>query len=154
MIGDSLAFVTAGYPPVRPVYAVRPGQRGDLTLPKGESASKAVAWSHQRGGTYIPSPILYRGILYTCNNNGILTAYRAETGEQLSIIRLSPTTASFSASPVAADGKLYFASETGDVYILRAGPEPEPPNGLKKGYVAFTLPAKPAQVSTRSQSGQ
>lgn len=126
VIGDGLAFVTAGYPPIRPVYAVRPGQRGDLTLPKGERASKAVAWSHARGGTYIPSPILYRGILYTCNNNGILTAYRAETGEQLSILRLSATTtASFSASPVAADGRLYFASETGDVYVLRAGPEPE-----------------------------
>lgn len=125
IIGDGLAFLTAGYPPVRPVYAVRPGQRGDLSLPKGERASKAVAWSHPRGGTYIPSPILYRGILYTCNNNGILTAYRAETGEQLSMIRLSTTTASFSASPVAADGRLYFPSETGEVYILRAGPEPE-----------------------------
>jgi outer membrane protein assembly factor BamB len=125
VVGDGLAFVTAGYPPVRPVFAVRPGQRGDLSLPKGERSSKAVAWSHARGGTYIPSPILYRGILYTCNNNGILTAYRAETGEQLSMIRVSSTSASFSASPVAADGRLYIASETGDVYVLRAGPEPE-----------------------------
>lgn len=126
VIGDGLAFVTAGYPPVRPVFAVRPGQRGDLSLPKGERSSKAIAWSHLRGGTYIPSPILYRGILYTCNNNGILTAYRAETGEQLSMIRLSGnTTASFSASPVAADGRLYIASEQGDVYILSAAPEPE-----------------------------
>lgn len=125
VIGDGLAFVTAGYPPVRPVFAVRPGQRGDLSLPKGERSSKAVAWSHARGGTYIPSPILYRGILYTCNNNGILTAYRAETGEQLSMSRVSTATASFAASPVAADGRLYIASETGDVYVLRAGPEPE-----------------------------
>lgn len=125
VVGDGLAFVTAGYPPVRPVFAVRPGQRGDLSLPKGERSSKAIAWSHARGGTYIPSPILYRGILYTCNNNGILTAYRAESGEQLSMSRLSDVTAAFSASPVAADGRLYIASETGDVYILRAGPEPE-----------------------------
>ena len=126
VVGDGLAFVTAGYPPVRPVFAVRPGQRGDLSLPKGERSSKAIAWSHARGGTYIPSPILYRGILYTCNNNGILTAYRAETGEQLSMFRVSAaTTASFAASPIAADGRLYIASETGDVYILRAGPEPE-----------------------------
>ncbi|HEX9990707.1 MAG TPA: PQQ-binding-like beta-propeller repeat protein [Chloroflexia bacterium] len=125
VVGDGLAFVTAGYPPVRPVYAVRPGQRGDLSLPKGERASKAIAWSHPRGGTYIPSPILYRGMLYTCNNNGVLTTYRAETGEQLSIIRLSAAGASFSASPVAADGRLYIAGENGDVYVLRAGPEPE-----------------------------
>ncbi len=125
VIGDGLAFVTAGYPPVRPVFAVRPGQRGDLSLPVGERSSKAIAWSHARGGTYIPSPILYRGILHTCNNNGILTSYRAETGEQLSQLRLSAAGASFSASPVAADGRLYIASETGDVYVLRAGPEPE-----------------------------
>jgi outer membrane protein assembly factor BamB len=125
VVGDGLAFVTGGYPPVRPVYAVRPGHRGELTLPKGERARPAVAWSHARGGTYVPTPILYRGILYTVNNNGILTTYRAGTGEQLSIIRLSAAGASFSASPVAADGRLYIASEAGEVYVLRAGPEPE-----------------------------
>jgi len=125
VVGDGMAFVTAGYPPVRPVYAVRPGQRGDLTLPPGEKSSKAVAWRHERGGTYIPTPLLYRGILYTCNNNGTLTAYRSETGEQLSLIRLSAAGASFAASPVAADGRLYIASETGEMYVLRAGPEPE-----------------------------
>ena len=125
VIGDGMAFVTAGYPPVRPVFAVRPGQRGDLTLPAGVRSSAAVAWSHERGGTYIPTPILYRGILYTCNNNGFLTAYRAETGEQLSQLRVSSAGASFAASPLAADGRLYIASETGDVYVLRAGAEPE-----------------------------
>lgn len=125
VIGDGLAFVTAGYPPVRPVFALRPGQRGDLSLPAGQRASAAVAWSHARGGTYIPTPILYRGLLHTCNNNGILTTYRAATGEQLSQIRLSEASASFAASPVAADGRLYIPSETGDVYVLRAGPEPE-----------------------------
>lgn len=125
VVGDGVVFVTAGYPPVRPLFAVRPGQRGDLSLPPGQRTSKAIAWSHARGGTYIPSPLLYRGILYTCNNNGVLTAYRAETGEQLSLLRLSAAGASFAASPIAADGRLYIASETGDVYVLRAGPEPE-----------------------------
>ncbi len=141
VVGDGLAFVTAGYPPVRPVYAVRPGQRGDLSLPSGARSSKAVAWSHERGGTYIPSPILYRGILYTCNNNGILTAYRAESGEQLSIIRLSAGGASFSASPVAADGRLYIASETGEVYVLRAGPEPELLAVRPMGEIVMSTPA-------------
>ena len=144
VVGDGLAFVTAGYPPVRPVYAVRPGQRGDLSLPKGERASKAVAWSHNRGGTYIPTPILYRGIFYTCNNNGILTAYRAETGEQLSQIRLSAAGASFSASPVAADGRLYIASETGEVYVLEAGPEPK---------LLSTIPMNETVMATPAISG-
>jgi outer membrane protein assembly factor BamB len=123
VVGDGMVYVTAGYPPVRPVYAIRPGQRGDLTLPDGKRASAAVAWSHARGGTYIPTPILYRGHLYTCNNNGILTCYRADTGEQVYQTRLGEAGASFSASPVAADGRIYFPSETGEVFVLRAGPE-------------------------------
>ena len=141
VIGDGLAFVTAGYPPVRPVFAIRPGHRGDLSLPAGESKSAAVAWSHPRGGTYIPTPILYRGILYTCNNNGVFTAYNAETGEQLSITRLSPSGTSFSASPVAADGRLYIASETGDVYVLKAAPEPELLATIPMGETVMSTPA-------------
>ena len=65
----------------------------------------------------------YRGFLYTVNNNGILTCYRSTTGEQAYQTRLGEVGASFAASPVAADGRLYFASETGEVYVLRAGPE-------------------------------
>jgi outer membrane protein assembly factor BamB len=104
---------------------VRPGHRGDLSLPEGSSASEAIAWSLPRGGTYIPTPILYRGLLYTVNNNGLLTCYEAETGKQLYQTRLGEMGASFSSSPVAADGRLYFAGETGEVYVLRAGPDYE-----------------------------
>jgi outer membrane protein assembly factor BamB len=116
---EGMALVTAGYPPVRPVYAVRPGQRGDISLPDGQRQSAAIAWSHERGGTYIPTPLAYRGLLYTVNNNGILTAYRLSGGEQAYQTRLPM--GSFAASPVAADGRLYFASETGEVHVLRAG---------------------------------
>ena len=125
IVADGIAFITAGYPPVRPVYAVRPGQRGDLSLPEGQRASAAIAWSHARGGTYIPTPLHYRGHLYTVNNNGILTCYRADTGEQVYQTRMGAVGASFSASPIAADGRLFFPSETGEVYVLRAGPEYE-----------------------------
>jgi outer membrane protein assembly factor BamB len=120
-----MVYVTAGYPPVRPVYAVRAGHRGDLTLPEGTRTSAAVAWSHARGGTYIPTPLLYRGHLYTLNNNGILTCYDAASGEQTCQTRLGAGTSSFAAAPVGADGRLYVASETGEVYVLSAGPKPE-----------------------------
>jgi outer membrane protein assembly factor BamB len=119
VIAEGMALVTAGYPPIRPVYAVRPGQRGDISLPEGQRQSAAIAWSHARGGTYIPTPLPYRGFLYTVNNNGILTAYRLSSGEQAYQTRLP--TGSYAASPVAADGRLYFASETGEVHVLRAG---------------------------------
>lgn len=119
VIHKDLAIITAGYPPVRPVYAVRAGARGDISLPKGKTASDAVAWSHDRDGTYISSPIVYRDQLYTLNNNGILTAYDANTGERIYRARVGGGGA-FSASPVAADGRLFAASEDGDVFVIQA----------------------------------
>lgn len=122
VIHGDLAIITAGYPPVRPVYAVRAGARGDISLPAGQSSSAAIAWSHDRDGTYISSPIVYRGLLYTLNNNGILTAYDATSGERLYRARVGGGGA-FSASPVASDGRLYMASEDGDVFVVQAGRE-------------------------------
>ena len=122
VIHGNLAIVTAGYPPVRPVYAVRAGARGDISLPAGRTTSDAIAWSHDRDGTYISSPIVYRGLLYTLNNNGILTAYDATSGERLYRARVGGGGA-FSASPVASDGRLYMASEDGDVFVVQAGRE-------------------------------
>ena len=120
VVRGDIVYVTAGYPPVRPVYAIRAGARGDISLRDGQSSSAAIAWSHDRDGTYISSPIVYRDILYTLNNNGIFTAYDATTGERLYRARVGGGGA-FSASPIAADGKIYLASEDGDVYIVQAG---------------------------------
>jgi outer membrane protein assembly factor BamB len=121
MAGD-LIIVMAGYPPIRPIYAVRPGHRGNLSLPEGTETSAAIAWSKTRGGTYIPTPLVYEGYLYATAENGRLTAYTVKTGEVAYQVRIGGTGGSFSASPIAADGKLYFASEDGDIYVVRAGP--------------------------------
>lgn len=121
LLGDGLLIVQAGYPPVRPIYAIRPGMRGDLTLAPGEAESEAIAWSHDRGGVYIPSPLFYRGVLYLNANNGRLSAYDAETGERLYRARLGGVGGSYAASPFAADGRLYFTSEEGTTFVVRAG---------------------------------
>jgi len=117
--GEGLVFITGGYPPVRPIYAVRSTARGNISLPKDQTSSAAVAWSNT-AGTYIPTPIYYEGILYTCGNEGILTAYDAKTGERLYRARVGGG-GSFAASPIAADGRLYFANEDGDVIVARTG---------------------------------
>jgi outer membrane protein assembly factor BamB len=119
VVDGGLAFITGGYPPVRTIYAVKLGSRGDLSLPKDVTTSDAIQWSNNEG-TYIPSPIVYRGMLYMFNNNGILTAFNAETGERVMRARVGGG-GSFSGSPVAADGRLYFASEDGDVFVVKAG---------------------------------
>jgi outer membrane protein assembly factor BamB len=119
--GDGLVYVTGGYPPVRPIYAIRPGAEGDVSLQKGQEASQAIAWSNMTDGTYIPTPLLYGGYLFTLNVNGIISAYDPQTGTRAFRGRAG-TGGAFSASPVAADGRLYVASEDGEVYVLSATP--------------------------------
>ncbi len=121
VVGNGLVFVTGGYPPVRPIYAIRPGAEGDISLPKGQDSSQSIVWSNSNEGTYIPTPIVYGGFLFTLNVNGIMTAYNPETGQRAFRGRVG-TGGSFSASPIAADGRLYIASEDGEVYVLFAGP--------------------------------
>ena len=121
---EGLIFVTAGYPPVQPIYAIKIGSSGDLTLKDGKESSDAIAWSKQRGGVYLPSPIVYGEHLYTVSNNGILTAYEAKTGVRVYQQRVGEG-GSFVASPVSAAGKLYITSEDGDVFVVKAGAQYE-----------------------------
>ena len=121
---NGLIFVTAGYPPVQPIYAIKVGSTGDLTLKDGKQSSDAIAWSTQRGGVYLPSPIVYGDHLYTVNNNGILTAYEAKTGQRVYQQRVGEG-GSFTASPIAAAGKLFITSEDGDVFVVKAGAQYE-----------------------------
>ncbi len=124
VVTDDLIFVTAGYPPIRPIYAIRPGSRGDLSLAEGRDQSDLVAWSKSRGGTYIPSPLVYRGYFYTNANNGRLTCYDAQTGERIYRARIGGGVGgSYAASPIAADGRLYFTSEEGESFVVKAGPK-------------------------------
>jgi outer membrane protein assembly factor BamB len=119
VVGNGVIYVTGGYPPARPVYAIKPNASGDISLPKDQTSNDVIAWSNSEG-TYIPTPIFYDGILYTCGNNGVVTAYDGATGERLYRARVGGG-GSFSASPIAADGRLYFANEDGDIYVARAG---------------------------------
>jgi hypothetical protein len=135
--GHGLVFVTGGYPPVRPIYAIRPGASGDISLPKGSDSSAAIAWSNASEGTYIPTPVVYGGYLYTLNNNGVVNAYNAETGQRAFRGRVGEGGA-FSASPVAADGRLYVASEDGEIHVVTAGPglAPVAKNDMKEVIMA------------------
>ncbi len=140
VVAHDLFYVTAGYPPARPVYAIRPGARGDISMPEGTDSSEAIAWSKNRGGTYMPTPIVYGDYLYTCANNGRLTAYEAKTGELVYRQRVG-SGGSFTASPVAADGRLYFTNEDGDIVVARAGAEYEELARNEMGEVVMSTPA-------------
>jgi len=105
----------------RPVFAVRPGASGDISLAKGEEQNKFVAWFHPRASAYTSSPLVYRGRMYVVNDNGILTVFDSQTGKEIYKARAGGSGNTFSASPWAADGKIYLLSEDGHTFIIEAG---------------------------------
>ena len=122
----NLIFVSSGYRPIQPIYAIRLDARGDLTLAESVKKSEYIAWSETRGGPYMPSPIVYGDYLYICSNNGILTCYQATTGQQVYKKRLRMKgTRSFVGSPLASDGHLFLTSEDGETAVIKAGPRYE-----------------------------
>jgi outer membrane protein assembly factor BamB len=137
---QGLIFVTAGYPPVQPIYAIKVGSNGDLTLKDGKESSDAIAWSKQRGGVYLPSPLVYGEYLYTVANNGILSVYEAKSGTKVYQQRVGEG-GSFVASPIVAAEKLYISSEDGDVYVVKAGAKYEL---LSKNPIGEPILATPA----------
>jgi outer membrane protein assembly factor BamB len=123
VFAKELIVVTSGRGPERPIFAIRPGAVGDITLKKNQTSSEFVAWSKIRRGPYMPTPIIYRGLFYTLLNQGILDCYDLKTGEEIYRQRIKHSGGGFSASPVAADGKIYLAGEDGDIFVVQSGPE-------------------------------
>jgi outer membrane protein assembly factor BamB len=119
--GKDLLFITSGNRPIQPIFAIRPGASGDISLAEGQESNAHIAWSKMRGGPYMPTPILYGPLFYTCSNSGVLACYEAATGKEVYKERISVGD-SYTASPVASDGRLYFASEQGRVRVVQAGP--------------------------------
>jgi outer membrane protein assembly factor BamB len=121
IFANGLHIVASGRAPERPIFAVRPGARGDLTLTGDTTASTFVAWSKTGRGSYMPTPLAYRGIVYVLANNGVFDAYDIATGREIYRQRLPVVGSGYSASPVAADGKIYLSSEDGDMLVVEAG---------------------------------
>ena len=69
----------------------------------------------------MPTPLIYRGCLYSISNQGILDCYDLRTGKEIYRQRIAHQGGGFSASPVAADGRIYLSSEDGDIFVARAG---------------------------------
>jgi outer membrane protein assembly factor BamB len=121
VFSDDLFAVVSGRGPERPIFVVKAGARGDLTLPEGKSNSEAIAWSRTGRGSYMPTPLIYDGIVYVLGNNGLFDAYNLRTGEEVYRQRLPVVGSGFSASPVASDGKLYLSNEDGEMLVIAAG---------------------------------
>ncbi|MGE3511989.1 MAG: PQQ-binding-like beta-propeller repeat protein [Vicinamibacterales bacterium] len=120
-----MVYISSGYPgnEHRPVYAVRPGAAGDITVKFGQEKSDFVAWYQPRTGAYNPSPIVYGDYYYTLLDGGFLTCHDARTGAEVYPRQRIEAGATFTASPWAYNGKLFLLSEDGNTYVVQAGPQ-------------------------------
>ena len=121
IVWNGLIFLMSAHGPRRPIYAVRTDAVGDVSLRDGASTNRYVAWSALRGGSYMQTPLIYGDYLYSCHVDGILSCYEARTGKQMYKERLGTGGDGFTASPVASEGKLYFTSEQGSVFVVKPG---------------------------------
>jgi outer membrane protein assembly factor BamB len=141
VVAHGLVFLTSAHGPTAPLYAIRLTAAGDISLRPGETSSPSVAWSYPRDGAYMITPVVYGDYLYNAKNNGVLICYQARTGERMYQTRLGGGTSGFTASPVAGDGKIYFASEDGDIFVVKAGPSFELMATNPMGEVCMASPA-------------
>ena len=121
IFADDMLVVVSGRGPERPIFVVKAGARGDLTLPEGKTSSDTVVWSRTGRGSYMPTPLIYNGILYVLANNGTFDAYNLKTGNEIYRQRLPLVGSGFSASPIASDGKIYLSNEDGEILVVSAG---------------------------------
>jgi len=121
-----LVYFSSGYPgdSPRPVYAVRPGAMGDISLKPGETSNQYITWYQPTLGTYQTSALVYGDYYYTLLDRGFLLCHDAKTGKQIyGRQRITQEVTGFTASPWAYNGKIFLLSEDGDTYVVQAGPE-------------------------------
>ncbi len=122
------------------LLAVRPGNK------KGDITDTGLKWSYRRAIPQLPSLVLYKGVLYMINDSGVLTTLNASTGEVYKQARLRGAVDKYYASPVAADGKVFFVSLNGTVTVLEAGPDQ---NVIAKSELEDEVYATPAIADGR-----
>ncbi len=125
-VHDGLLFVTSGYvgDKSRPVYAIRPGASGDISLQGDETSNEWIAWSHPTIAPYNPTTIAHDGILYVLYDRGLLGAFDAKDGSEVYSRQRLPKGA-FTSSPWIYDGKLFCLNEDGKTHVIKTGREYE-----------------------------
>ena len=122
LFAHGMIYVTNAHGGGAPLYAIKPDASGDISLTGAFRTNAGIVWSEAKNGAYMQTPLVLGDLIYSCSDRGILKVYDARTGKRHYEQRLGSGTTGFSSSPVAAGGKLYFASEEGEVYVIKAGP--------------------------------
>jgi len=118
-----LLFISSGYvnDPKRPLYAIRPGASGDISLATDQTSNEFIAWCRRQAAPYNPTTIVYHDWLYVLYDRGMVSCFRASTGEPAFERERLPDGKHFTVSPWAYQGKIFCLNEDGVTFVLRAG---------------------------------
>jgi len=118
-----LLYISSGYvrDPLRPLYAIRPGASGDISLKPDETGNEFIAWCQPTAAPYNPTTLVYEGRVYVLYDRGLLSCYRSLSGEPLFEQQRIPEGRHFTASPWAYNGKIFCLNEDGVAFVFRAG---------------------------------
>ena len=141
IFSDNMIIVCSGRRPEAPIFAIKKGATGDISLTENQTSNEYVAWSKLRRGPYMPTPIIYRGYFYAIQNNGRWDCYELQSGKEIYRERMPHAGGGFSASPVATDGKIFLSSEDGDIFVVKSGSDFEVVATNKMGERLMATPA-------------
>jgi outer membrane protein assembly factor BamB len=119
ILAGECVILTSAHGKARPMRAVRLDASGNITPDELSATNQAIAWSHPRQGDYLQTPIVVGPLLWGAMDS-LITCFDVHTGKIHYSERLGDATQGFTASPVAAGGKLYFTGERGDVFVVPA----------------------------------
>jgi outer membrane protein assembly factor BamB len=151
-MAHGLIYVANAHGGKSPLYAIRPEASGDITPVAGSRVSAGLAWSEERNGSYLQTPVVYGELIYASTSQGIFKSYDARTGRKLYEQRLGEG-GSFTSSPIAADGKIYVSNEEGQTFVIKAGPQFELAGRNELGEVVLSTPAVSDRVLYVRTSG-
>ncbi len=151
VVAHDLIFITNAHGSLAPIYAVKIDARGTLDP---EAEGEGIAWWRRRGGNYMQTPIVLGDFLFCCADTGVISCYDAKTGNQhfRERLRQGQSGFGFTASPVSDGKKIYYATEDGYVFVVKAAPALEilAQNGMGESCMASpALTGKTLLVRTR-----
>ena len=155
--GD-LLYVSSGYvgdKDHRPIYAIRPGASGDITLAEGQTSNEFIAWSHNLAAPYNPSTLVYQDRLYVLYDRGTVSCYNAKDGTPIYEKQELPKGAGYTTSPWASNGMIYCLNEDGITHAIKAGDTFEVlhSNALDENDMGMATPAlTPERLLLRTSS--
>ncbi|MFV2065674.1 MAG: PQQ-binding-like beta-propeller repeat protein [Pirellulales bacterium] len=120
---EGLLYMSSGYVMnrLRPIYVIRPGASGDISLQDGATSNEFIAWSDPKAAPYNPSTMVYDGRLYVLYDRGTIACYDAVSGKAIYTKQRLPNGRQFTSSPWAYAGKVFCLNENGITFVVKAG---------------------------------